>query len=300
MIERLTDRSRQVMALASEEASLLEHSSVRTEHILLGLVRETEGIGGRVLRSLGIVLEPLRRKVQVAARRRDPASLEPSAAKDQIQAVLTQALQEAFDLGHSFIGTEHILLALVAENERESVAVQVIVDLGTNREQVRARVARALSGLDIMEPAIEQSPNSVKVAADSIAMQFQIESPVEDVTGNGPGLYDANEICEGITTTFDLGPFTPELSPRRGGDRETLGVGTAEAWRRFRMEAEALLTRVQFLDADVADVECTVRYRSRPTRSVVGRVTRNEGWVLSPDFIRQVLRGAGIDLPPDL
>ena len=299
MFEQLTDRGRQVLVFARDEAHLLKHNSVRTEHILLGLVRETEGMGSRVLRSFGIVLEPMRQKIQVGARGHDVASFDPSAAVDHIERVLTLALRETLGLGHSYIGTEHILLALVAENERESVAVQVLVDLGVDQEQVRERIAQLMSGLASMEAVSEHPSNSIK-DADNITTGFRVELPDADVTNAGPGLFDVADISSAIPATFGPGPFAQGPTPRRGGDGETLDPRTAEALRRFFVQAEASVTQVRFLDADIADVEFSVRYPSQTSQSFVGRVARHdECWLVSADSIRQVLIGSGIDLPPD-
>jgi hypothetical protein len=296
VFEQLTDRSRQILGFAYDEADHLKHSSVRTEHILLGLVRETEGIGGRVLRSFGMALEPMRQKVQLEARTSDVDALDSSTAVDHLK----MALRVALGLGHSFVGTEHILLALVAGNERESVAVRVLVDLGVDPDEVRVRTAQLMSGLESLDTVSEHRGNSIKGAVNNITPGFRVELPDADDTNAGPGLFDLAEISSVIPATFGPEPFAQGLIPRRGGDGKTLEPGTTEALRRFSAQAETSLTRVRFLNADIADVEFSIRYRNQTSRSFVGRVVRHEGcWLVTTESIRQVLIGSGIELPPD-
>ncbi|MDA8075713.1 MAG: NDP-hexose 4-ketoreductase, partial [Actinomycetota bacterium] len=145
MFERFTDRARRVLGLAQEEARLLGHSFIGTEHILLGLLHEGEGIAAKALESLGITLTAAREKVEeivgVAAGNTPSGSppFTPRAKK-----VLELSLREALQLGHSFIGTEHMLLGLVREGE--GVAAQVLQSLGADLGRVRQRVIQLMAG----------------------------------------------------------------------------------------------------------------------------------------------------------
>ena len=135
MFERFTERARQVVVLAQDEARLLKHNYIGTEHLLLGLLREEEGIAARVLESLDITLEEVR--VQVAriigegeGSLRGQIPFTPRAKK-----VLELALREGLALGHDYIGTEHILLGLVRENE--GVAARILLDFDADAEKIR-------------------------------------------------------------------------------------------------------------------------------------------------------------------
>jgi hypothetical protein len=138
VFERFTDRSRQVLVFAQEEAVLLHHNFLGTEHILLGLVREGEGPAARALASLGITLDATRESVRQTI---GPAGSAPSGSPPftpRSKKVLELSLREALQLGHNYIGTEHLLLGLVREGE--GVAVQVLQALGASPERVRERV----------------------------------------------------------------------------------------------------------------------------------------------------------------
>jgi len=145
VFERFTERARQVVVLAQEEARTLRHAYIGTEHILLGLLREQEGLAARVLESLGVTLERVRELVAaiVGAGEGEVSSgqipFTPRAKK-----ILEMALREALSLGHNYIGTEHILLGLVRENE--GVAARILLDSGAAPERIRDEVLAMLGG----------------------------------------------------------------------------------------------------------------------------------------------------------
>ena len=146
MFERFTDRARRVVVLAQEEARALNHSYIGTEHILLGLIREGEGVAAKALESMGISREAVRSEVEdIIGKGSQPPSgyipFTPRAKK-----VLELSLREALQLGHKYIGTEHILLGLIREGE--GVAAQVLVKLGADLPRVRQQVIQLLSGYE--------------------------------------------------------------------------------------------------------------------------------------------------------
>lgn len=144
MFERFTDRARRVLVLAQEEARLLGHSFIGTEHILLGLISEEEGVAAQALKSLGITLEAVRARVdETIGPAGGPTSGSPPFTP-RAKKVLELALREALQLGHSYIGTEHILLGLVREGE--GVAAQGLQSLGADLSSVRQAVISRLSG----------------------------------------------------------------------------------------------------------------------------------------------------------
>jgi ATP-dependent Clp protease ATP-binding subunit ClpA len=144
VFERFTDRARRVLVLAQEEARLLKHNFIGTEHILLGLMHEGEGKAAKALESLGISLEAVRAKVEetvgpIGSPREENVPFTPRAKK-----ALELSLREALQLGHQYIGTEHLLLGLLREGE--GVAVQVLVALGPDPARIRQEVMTVLSG----------------------------------------------------------------------------------------------------------------------------------------------------------
>ena len=144
MFERFTDRARRVVVLAQEEARLLNHNYIGTEHILLGLIHEGEGVAAKALESLGISLEAVRRQVEeiIGQGGSSPSGHIPFTPR--AKKVLELSLREALQLGHNYIGTEHILLGLIREGE--GVAAQVLVKLGADLSRVRQQVIQLLSG----------------------------------------------------------------------------------------------------------------------------------------------------------
>ena len=144
MFERFTDRARRVVVLAQEEARLLNHSYIGTEHILLGLIHEGEGVAAKALESLNISLEAVRAQVEeiIGQGGSSPSGHIPFTPR--AKKVLELSLREALQLGHNYIGTEHILLGLIREGE--GVAAQVLVKLGADLSRVRQQVIQLLSG----------------------------------------------------------------------------------------------------------------------------------------------------------
>ena len=145
MFERFTDRARRVVVLAQEESRLLNHNYIGTEHVLLGLLHEGEGVAARALEELGISLTEVRRRVDDIIGKGSSAPIEghipftPRAKK-----VLELALREALQLGHNYIGTEHILLGLIREGQ--GVAAQVLVQMGADLKRVHGVVLALVGG----------------------------------------------------------------------------------------------------------------------------------------------------------
>ena len=144
MFERFTERARQVVVLAQEEARTLKHNYIGTEHILLGLLREEEGLAARVLESLDITVERVRSQVVRIVGSGEEVTAGQIPFTPRAKKVLELALREALSLGHNYIGTEHILLGLVRENE--GVAARILLDFDADSEKIRNEVIRMLSG----------------------------------------------------------------------------------------------------------------------------------------------------------
>jgi len=144
LFERFTERARQVVVLAQDEARALKHNYIGTEHILLGLLREEEGLAARVLESLDITVEEVRAQVARIVGQGDEVTTGQIPFTPRAKKVLELALREALSLGHNYIGTEHILLGLVRENE--GVAARILLDFDADSEKIRNEVIRMLSG----------------------------------------------------------------------------------------------------------------------------------------------------------
>lgn len=151
MFERFTDRARRVVVLAQEEARMLSHNYIGTEHILLGLIHEGEGVAAKALESLGISLEAVRSQVEEIIGQGQQAPSGHIPFTPRAKKVLELSLREALQLGHNYIGTEHILLGLIREGE--GVAAQVLVKLGADLNKVRQQVIQLLSGYQGKETA---------------------------------------------------------------------------------------------------------------------------------------------------
>ena len=173
MFERFTDRARRVLVLAQEEARLLNHSFIGTEHILLGLIHEGEGVAAKALESLGISLEAVREKVEetIGVAGTAPSGSPPFTPR--AKKVLELSLREALQLGHSYIGTEHMLLGLVREGE--GVAATVLVSLGADLGRVRQQVIQLMSG--------NQGKESVGASQGAASGDNPSGSPVLDQFG---------------------------------------------------------------------------------------------------------------------
>ena len=144
MFERFTDRARRVVVLAQEEARMLNHNYIGTEHILLGLIHEGEGVAAKALESLGISLEAVRQQVEEIIGQGQQAPSGHIPFTPRAKKVLELSLREALQLGHNYIGTEHILLGLIREGE--GVAAQVLMKLGGDLNRVRQMVIQLLQG----------------------------------------------------------------------------------------------------------------------------------------------------------
>jgi ATP-dependent Clp protease ATP-binding subunit ClpC len=167
MFERFTDRARRVLVLAQEEARLLNHNFIGTEHILLGLIHEGEGVAAKALESLGISLEAVREKVEETIGPAGSSTTGSPPFTPRAKKVLELSLREALQLGHNYIGTEHMLLGLVREGE--GVAVQVLVSLGADLSRVRQQVIQLLSGY--------QSPGGKEAAGAGVGPSSGQETP---------------------------------------------------------------------------------------------------------------------------
>jgi Clp amino terminal domain, pathogenicity island component len=197
MLERFTDRARRVVVLAQEEARRLDHNYIGTEHILLGIIHEGEGVAAEALESLGISLDAVRQQVEEIIGRGQQAPSGHIPFTPRAKRVLELSLREALQLGHRYIGTEHILLGLIREGD--GVAAQVLVRLGADLNLVRHQVIQLLAGRAAEEPGPGVKVRLEMVEQQLTAIERQLTA-IEQRVGIGPDTSDLDEQIEAVRT----------------------------------------------------------------------------------------------------
>jgi ATP-dependent Clp protease ATP-binding subunit ClpC len=261
MFERFTDRARRVVALAQDEARRLNHDYIGTEHILLGLIHEGGGVAAGALESLGISLHVVRQEVEQIIGRGRQAPSGPIPFTPRAKKVLELSLREALQIGHNYIGTEHILLGLIREGD--GVAAQVLVKLGADLNRVRPRVIELISGqepdrrlpqegvpvadiqarLDAIEDRLAAVEQQVGTAADTSDLDGQIET----VRGERHAAADAQEY--------------ERAASLRDREKELLAARTAqqEQWAAARPSLPDLAERCQQLAEEIERLHAQLR-----------------------------------------
>ena len=190
MFERFSQRARRVVVLAQEEARVLNHNYIGTEHILLGLIREGQGVAAQALESLGISLEAVRQQVEKIIGRGQQAPSGHIPFTPRAKKVLELSLREAQSLGHDYIGTEHILLGLIREGS--GVAAQVLVKLGANLDQTRQQVTQLLHGYQGEDVTGEGPPLPDDALARAGPLEHRLAA-IERWVGLRPDLDDLDQ-----------------------------------------------------------------------------------------------------------
>src|ERR671930_155152 len=281
MFERFTERARQVVVLAQEEARTLKHNYIVTEHILLGLLREEEGLAARVLESLDITVERVRAQVVRIVGSGEEVTSGQIPFTPRAKKVLELALREALSLGHNYIGTEHILLGLVRENE--GVAARILLDFDADAEKIRNEIIRMLSGPGRRQQgggagAGEKTKSSklldqfgrnlTKQASEGkldpvVGRQTEIERVMQILSRrqkNNPVFIDELHNLVGAGAAEGAIDAASILKPALArGELQTIGATTLDEYRKYLERDSALERRFQQIRVDQPSTEDTVQ-----------------------------------------
>jgi hypothetical protein len=242
MLERFTDRARRVVKLAEEEARMLNHNYIGTEHILLGLIYEGEGVGAKALESLGISLEAVRQQVEEVIGQGQQVPSEVIPFTPRAKKVLELSLRESLQLGHTYIGTEHILLGLIREGD--GVAAQVLVKLGAGLNQVRQQVITLVSG---------QQPQPDRLLPQASAPVTGVQARLDAIEAR-LGAIDVH--LTAVEQRVGLRPDTTDLDEQ---------IGSARGERHAA--------------ADAQEYEQAAALRDREQELLAAKAARHEEWV---------------------
>jgi ATP-dependent Clp protease ATP-binding subunit ClpA len=247
MFERFTDRARSVVRLAEEEARRLGHNYIGTEHILLGLLREAEGVAAKALQSLGISLDAVRQQVEEIIGRGQQVPFESIPFTPRAKKVLELSLRESLQLRHNYIGTEHILLGLIREGD--GVAAQVLVKLGADLKRVRLQVIELLHGHQAEEPVSARFAAQKSRVMPAVAQKYRVMPAVQ------PRLEAVEARLAAVEQRVGTGPDTTDLD---------------EQIDRVRGERHAA--------ADAQDYEQAASLRDREKELLASKAARQEKW----------------------
>ncbi len=291
MFERFTERARQVVVLAQEEARELRHSYIGTEHELLGLLREEQGLAAAVLDSLGVTVEAVRDGIKRIVGPGDDVVHGQIPFTPRAKKVLELALREALSLRHNYIGTEHILLGLVRENE--GVAMRILLDLNVTGEQIRDGVIRAMSGGAAAGRAQSGQPSLTHLAEyqlpsrDAGEMLSRIERQIQVFLGrepdNGDLLVILSALPEGVVarTLSELGIDAVALDAALARAREAGPDDIDDQIARAQERKDAAL--------DEGRMEDAARERDEERRLVTAR---------EADLLGRIRERLGLSAPP--
>jgi ATP-dependent Clp protease ATP-binding subunit ClpA len=266
MFERFTDRARLVVVLAQQEARRLDHGYIGTEHMLLGLIHEGDGVAARALDSLGISLDAVRQQVEEIIGRGQQAPSGHIPFTPRAKKVLELSLREALQLGHDYIGTEHILLGLVREGG--GVAAQILVKLGADLNRVRQQVIQLLHGHQAKEPASAWSTAgelrllpAVKARMEAVEQRL---TAIEQRIGTGPDTSDLDGQIEIVRTEKEAAAEAQDheqAASLRNREMELLASKAArqEQWTAGHPALPVLAERCQQLADEIERLRALLR-----------------------------------------
>jgi ATP-dependent Clp protease ATP-binding subunit ClpC len=234
MLERFTDPARRVVALAQEEARMLNHNRVGTEHILLGLLVEGDGTAAEALESLGLSLQAVRQQVEELTGRGQHAPSGYIPYAPQAKKVLDRARREALQLGHHHIGVEHILLGLTRESQ--SLAAQVLAELGADLTRINYQVIQLLAGAHDGEPGTADAmPLAEPAVAEERRLLAEVLSRFDSVDSR------LSAVEQRVGTGPDVGDLDQQIAHIRRGKESAIGAEDYEAAAALRDRERQLL-----------------------------------------------------------
>jgi ATP-dependent Clp protease ATP-binding subunit ClpA len=266
MFERFTDRARQAVALAQEEATRLDHNYIGTEHILLGLLHEGTGVAARALDSLGISLDAVRQQVEEIIGRGQQTLSGHIPFTPRAKKVLELSFRESQQLGHNYIGTEHILLGLLREGD--GVAAQVLVKLGADMNRVRQQVIQLLHGHPAEEPV--SGPYTAQKLRMQPGVQARLEAveqrltAIEQRIGTGPDTSDLDEQIAQVSPEKESAADAQDYEQAaslRNREKELLASKAArqEQWAAGHPALPELAERIQQLADEIERLRALLR-----------------------------------------
>src|SRR5271170_2420404 len=298
MFERFTDRARKVMALANQEAQRFNHEYIGTEHILLGLVKEGSGVGDNVLKNLDVDLRKVRLEVEKLVKSgHDMVTMGKLPQTPRAKKVIEYAIEEARNLGHNYVGTEHLLLGLL--REKDGVAAQVLMNLGLKLEEVREEVLNLLGagveseGTNAGESKGEGKTKSKTPALDSFGRdltELAREGTLDPVIGR------ANEIERVVQILCRRTKNNPVLLGEAGVGKTAIVEGLAQ--KIVTNDVPEILSEKRIVVLDLAMMVAGTKYRGQfeeRIKAVMNEVRRAKNTILFIDELHTLVGAGGAE-----
>ncbi len=313
MFERLTDRARKVMALANQEAQRFNHEYIGTEHILLGLVKEASGVGANVLKNLGIDLRKVRLEVEKLVKSGpEMVTMGKLPQTPRAKKVLEYAIEEARNLNHNYVGTEHLLLGLL--REQDGVAAQVLVNLGLKLEEVREEVLNLLGAGG--DPEEEQPQNPAEAQGEQAPGSEREGGPRRTAKSKTPALDSFGRDLTELARNSELDPVigrhaeierliqilcrrtknNPVLLGEAGVGKTAIAEGLAQAI--INQEVPDLLYDKRLVVLDLAAMVAGTKYRGQfeeRIKAVMNEVRRAKNVILFIDELHTLVGAGGAE-----
>ncbi len=307
MFERFTDRARKVMALANQEAQRFNHEYIGTEHILLGLVKEGSGVGANVLKNLGVDLRKVRLEVEKLVKSGpDMVTMGKLPQTPRAKKVIEYAIEEARNLNHNYVGTEHLLLGLLREHD--GVAAQVLMNLSLKLEEVREEVLNLLgAGADSEEGAVSAGMGVSEIGAGGEARKGKSKTPALDSFGRDltelasdgaldPVIGRAKEIERLVQVLCRRTKNNPVLLGEAGVGKTAIVEGLAQ--RIIASDVPDLLYERRLVVLDLAMMVAGTKYRGQfeeRIKAVMNEVRRAGNVILFIDELHTLVGAGGAE-----
>ena len=305
MFERFTDRARKVMALANQEAQRFNHEYIGTEHILLGLVKEGTGVGANVLKNLDVDLHKVRLEVERLVKSGpEMVTMGKLPQTPRAKKVIEYAIEEAHNLNHNYVGTEHVLLGLL--REKEGVAAQVLMNMGLKLEDVREEVLQLLgAGMETDQPAMGQAPRSE--TGEARPAKGKSKTPALDSFGRDltelaranqldPVIGRTNEIERVIQVLCRRTKNNPVLLGEAGVGKTAIVEGLAQMI--ISNEVPEILYNRRIVALDLAMMVAGTKYRGQfeeRIKAVMNEVRRARNVILFVDEMHTLVGAGGAE-----